>query len=253
MPYRSHAPLVDAGLPVLEVTLRTPVALDAIRRMREIPGAIVGAGTVLNAHDLAAVEAAGAAFAISPGATDALYAAAKSSAIPFLPGIATASELMRGLEHGWTPLQVLSRRGQRRHRSTERLRGTVPAGEVLPHRRHRRHEGTGLSRAVECAHRRRILDGAERCAEGEGLGEDQDAGSRSRALRIALAGCCISCRSTVATCVAPTEKQGFCRSDASRDGQHRRSSREHHRKGPWRRGTAQGPSTRLMPERDQNR
>jgi 2-dehydro-3-deoxyphosphogluconate aldolase/(4S)-4-hydroxy-2-oxoglutarate aldolase len=94
--------LVDAGLPVLEVTLRTPVALDAIRRMREVPGAIVGAGTVLNAHDLAAVEAAGAAFAISPGATDALYAAARTATIPFLPGIATASELMRGLEHGWT-------------------------------------------------------------------------------------------------------------------------------------------------------
>ena len=94
--------LVDAGLPVLEVTLRTPVALDAIRRMREVSGAIVGAGTVLTAHDLAAVEAAGAAFAISPGATDALYAAAKTSNIPFLPGIATASELMRGLEHGWT-------------------------------------------------------------------------------------------------------------------------------------------------------
>jgi 2-dehydro-3-deoxyphosphogluconate aldolase/(4S)-4-hydroxy-2-oxoglutarate aldolase len=94
--------LVDAGLPVLEVTLRTPVALDAIRRMREVHGAIVGAGTVLNAHDLAAVEAAGAAFAISPGATDALYAAAKTSRIPFLPGIATASELMRGLERGWT-------------------------------------------------------------------------------------------------------------------------------------------------------
>ena len=94
--------LVDAGLPVLEVTLRTPVALDAIRRMRDVPGAIVGAGTVLTANDLAAVEAAGATFAISPGATDALYAAAKSSAIPFLPGIATASELMRGLEHGWT-------------------------------------------------------------------------------------------------------------------------------------------------------
>ncbi|HEY1138580.1 MAG TPA: bifunctional 4-hydroxy-2-oxoglutarate aldolase/2-dehydro-3-deoxy-phosphogluconate aldolase [Xanthomonadaceae bacterium] len=94
--------LVDAGLPVLEVTLRTPVALDAIRRMRDVPGAIIGAGTVLSAHDLAAVEAAGGMFAISPGATDALYAAAKASNIPFLPGIATASELMHGLEHGWT-------------------------------------------------------------------------------------------------------------------------------------------------------
>ncbi|HEY1136627.1 MAG TPA: bifunctional 4-hydroxy-2-oxoglutarate aldolase/2-dehydro-3-deoxy-phosphogluconate aldolase [Xanthomonadaceae bacterium] len=94
--------LVEAGLPVLEVTLRTPVALDAIRRMRDVPGAIVGAGTVLSAQDLAAIEAAGAMFAISPGATDALYAAAKASNIPFLPGIATASELMHGLEHGWT-------------------------------------------------------------------------------------------------------------------------------------------------------
>lgn len=95
--------LVDAGLPVLEVTLRTPVALDAIRRMRiEVPGAVVGAGTVLTPADLAAVDAAGAAFAIAPGATPALYAAALTSAIPFLPGIASASELMAGLEQGYT-------------------------------------------------------------------------------------------------------------------------------------------------------
>jgi 2-dehydro-3-deoxyphosphogluconate aldolase/(4S)-4-hydroxy-2-oxoglutarate aldolase len=95
--------LVDAGLPVLEVTLRTPVALDAIRRMRiEVPTAIVGAGTVLTPTDLAAVDAAGAAFAIAPGATPSLYAAALTSAIPFLPGIASASELMAGLEQGYT-------------------------------------------------------------------------------------------------------------------------------------------------------
>jgi 2-dehydro-3-deoxyphosphogluconate aldolase/(4S)-4-hydroxy-2-oxoglutarate aldolase len=94
--------LVAAGLPVLEITLRTAVALEVIRRMRTVPGAIVGAGTVLTAADLAAVEAAGAAFAISPGGTDALYTAAKNTGIPLLPGIATASELMRGLEHGWT-------------------------------------------------------------------------------------------------------------------------------------------------------
>jgi 2-dehydro-3-deoxyphosphogluconate aldolase/(4S)-4-hydroxy-2-oxoglutarate aldolase len=94
--------LVAAGLPVLEITLRTPVALDVIRRMRTVPGAIVGAGTVLTAADLRAVEDAGAAFAISPGGTDALYTEAKEAGIPLLPGIATASELMRGLEHGWT-------------------------------------------------------------------------------------------------------------------------------------------------------
>ncbi|MEQ1512020.1 MAG: bifunctional 4-hydroxy-2-oxoglutarate aldolase/2-dehydro-3-deoxy-phosphogluconate aldolase [Lysobacteraceae bacterium] len=93
--------LVSAGLPVLEITLRTPVALDVIRRMRDVPGAIVGAGTVLTSDDLAAVQTAGAAFAISPGGTDALYAAARGAEIPLLPGIATASELMRGLEHGY--------------------------------------------------------------------------------------------------------------------------------------------------------
>ena len=93
--------LVDAGLPVLEVTLRTGCALAAIARIvAEVPGACVGAGTVLDARDLAAVEAAGAAFAISPGATAALYATAQHAAIPWIPAIATASELMRGLEHG---------------------------------------------------------------------------------------------------------------------------------------------------------
>jgi 2-dehydro-3-deoxyphosphogluconate aldolase / (4S)-4-hydroxy-2-oxoglutarate aldolase len=93
--------LVAAGLPVLEITLRTAAALEVIRRMRSVPGAIVGAGTVLSREDLFAVQDAGAAFAISPGGTDTLYAAARDASIPLLPGIATASELMRGLEHGY--------------------------------------------------------------------------------------------------------------------------------------------------------
>jgi len=93
--------LVAAGLPVLEITLRTAAALEVIARMRSVSGAIVGAGTVLTADDLRAVQDAGAAFAISPGGTDALYAAARDARVPLLPGIATASELMRGLEHGY--------------------------------------------------------------------------------------------------------------------------------------------------------
>ena len=93
--------LVDGGLPVLEVTLRSDVALEAIRRIvDEVPDAIVGAGTVLSATDLDAVARAGAVFAISPGATDALYEAAAGIAMPWIPAVATASELMRGLEHG---------------------------------------------------------------------------------------------------------------------------------------------------------
>lgn len=95
--------LFEAGLPVVEVTLRTPVALEAIAAMRDaVPDMIVGAGTVLAENDLARVQSAGAAFAISPGATPALYRAARESAIPFVPGVATASEIMTGAEFGWS-------------------------------------------------------------------------------------------------------------------------------------------------------
>ncbi|MBK6417078.1 bifunctional 4-hydroxy-2-oxoglutarate aldolase/2-dehydro-3-deoxy-phosphogluconate aldolase [Thermomonas sp.] len=94
--------LSDNGLPVLEVTLRSACAVDAIALIaRELADACVGAGTVLNARDLDAVAQAGARFAISPGATDSLYRAAAECPVPLIPGIATASELMRGLEHGW--------------------------------------------------------------------------------------------------------------------------------------------------------
>ena len=93
--------LVDNGLPVLELTLRTDVALAAIHAIRnEVPEALIGAGTVLDANGLAAAAEAGAQFAISPGATDALYAAAEHAAMPWIPAVASASEVMRGLEHG---------------------------------------------------------------------------------------------------------------------------------------------------------
>lgn len=94
--------LARNGLPVLEITLRTPCALDAIALIaRELPDVWVGAGTVLSGKDLDDVAAAGARFAISPGATDRLYRESVANPVPLIPGIATASELMRGLEHGW--------------------------------------------------------------------------------------------------------------------------------------------------------
>jgi 2-dehydro-3-deoxyphosphogluconate aldolase/(4S)-4-hydroxy-2-oxoglutarate aldolase len=93
--------LVDAGLLVLEITLRTDAALAAIGAIaREVPGALVGAGTVLTPDQLDAVAAAGAMFAIAPGCTAALYAAAADARIPFIPAVATASEIMQGLAHG---------------------------------------------------------------------------------------------------------------------------------------------------------
>lgn len=92
--------LVRGGLRVLEVTLRTPCALDAIRAMKQVPGAIVGAGTVLNPADLDASLAAGAEFIVSPGLTAPLGEAAVASGVPFLPGTANAADIMRGLDLG---------------------------------------------------------------------------------------------------------------------------------------------------------
>jgi 2-dehydro-3-deoxyphosphogluconate aldolase/(4S)-4-hydroxy-2-oxoglutarate aldolase len=97
--------LVAGGLPVLEVTLRTPVALAAIAAMRTVPGAIVGAGTLLAPEDFARVEAAGAQFAVSPGLTPALAAAGRRSSVPLLPGVATAGELMNARAAGYTALK----------------------------------------------------------------------------------------------------------------------------------------------------
>ena len=94
--------LVAGGLTVLEVTLRTPCALDAIRAMRQVPGAIVGAGTVLNPNDLAAAIDAGSEFIVSPGLTPRLGEAAIKSGIPFLPGTANAGDIMLGLDLGLT-------------------------------------------------------------------------------------------------------------------------------------------------------
>jgi 2-dehydro-3-deoxyphosphogluconate aldolase/(4S)-4-hydroxy-2-oxoglutarate aldolase len=97
--------LVDGGLRVLEVTLRTPVALDAIRAMKTVDGAIVGAGTVLNPVQYEAAVEAGAEFAVSPGLTDRIAAAARGGPAPLLPGVASAADIMRALDHGFSRLK----------------------------------------------------------------------------------------------------------------------------------------------------
>jgi 2-dehydro-3-deoxyphosphogluconate aldolase/(4S)-4-hydroxy-2-oxoglutarate aldolase len=93
--------LVRGGIPVLEVTLRTPIGLAAIRAIREaVPQAIVGAGTVVNARDFDAAVAAGSRFVVTPGLTQGILDASKNSDVPLIPGVATASELMRALDAG---------------------------------------------------------------------------------------------------------------------------------------------------------
>ena len=97
--------LVAGGLPALEVTLRTPAALDAIRAMAQVPGGVVGAGTLVTPDDVRAAKEAGAQFGVSPGATDALVAACEAEGLPLLPGAATATEAMRLLERGYDMLK----------------------------------------------------------------------------------------------------------------------------------------------------
>lgn len=94
--------LVAGGLRALEVTLRTPAALDAIRAMKQVEGAVVGAGTVTNQQELAAALEVGSEFIVSPGLTESLGKAAIREGVPFLPGTANAGDIMRGLDLGLT-------------------------------------------------------------------------------------------------------------------------------------------------------
>jgi 2-dehydro-3-deoxyphosphogluconate aldolase/(4S)-4-hydroxy-2-oxoglutarate aldolase len=101
----AHA-LVEGGLKVLEITLRTPIALDAIKRIKaEVPGAIVGAGTVINVDTLQKAIDAGSEFIVSPGVTESLIDAAIESGVPILPGVISPSEVMRLMEKGITEMK----------------------------------------------------------------------------------------------------------------------------------------------------
>lgn len=125
--------LVNGGLPVLEITLRTEAALPAMRAIvAEVPGAIVGAGTVLNPDDLQAVVATGARFAISPGATEALYQAAAQLDMPWIPAIATASELMQGLAHGHRRFKFFPAESAGGVAALKSLHGPFPQAKFCP-------------------------------------------------------------------------------------------------------------------------
>ena len=97
--------LVSGGLPALEVTLRTPAALEVIAEMPKVPGGVVGAGTLVTPADVRAAKEAGATFGVSPGATDALIDACEAEGLPLLAGAATATEAMRLLERGYDMLK----------------------------------------------------------------------------------------------------------------------------------------------------
>ena len=103
--------LVSGGIRVLEVTLRTPVALDCVRAIRAaVPHAIVGVGTITTIADMNAARAAGAQFGVSPGTTPSLLAHAATSGFPFLPGSMTPADVMRALDAGFTAMKLFPAR-----------------------------------------------------------------------------------------------------------------------------------------------
>ena len=124
--------LVAGGLPVLEVTLRTAAALDAIAEMATVPGAAVGAGTLLSPADARTARAAGAAFGVSPGATDRLLDACAAEGLALLPGAATASEAMRLLERGYTVQKFFPAAAAGGPAALRALAGPLPAIRWCP-------------------------------------------------------------------------------------------------------------------------
>ncbi|MFI4933990.1 MAG: bifunctional 4-hydroxy-2-oxoglutarate aldolase/2-dehydro-3-deoxy-phosphogluconate aldolase [Caulobacterales bacterium] len=125
--------LVAGGLKAIEVTLRTPAALGAIAAIAaEVPDAVVGVGTVLSIQDIRAAADAGARFAVSPGATPALLDAARMGPLPYLPAIATASELMAGLERGYSVFKVFPAASVGGPAALRALAGPFPAARFCP-------------------------------------------------------------------------------------------------------------------------
>ncbi|GHH29203.1 bifunctional 4-hydroxy-2-oxoglutarate aldolase/2-dehydro-3-deoxy-phosphogluconate aldolase [Streptomyces rubradiris] len=125
--------LVAGGLPAIEVTLRTPAALDAIRAIaREVPEAVVGAGTVVTPEQVDAVTAAGARFLVSPGWTESLLTAMRTSGVPYLPGVSTASEVVALLERGVRKMKFFPAQAAGGTAYLRSLAGPLPQARFCP-------------------------------------------------------------------------------------------------------------------------
>jgi 2-dehydro-3-deoxyphosphogluconate aldolase/(4S)-4-hydroxy-2-oxoglutarate aldolase len=125
--------LVAGGLPAIEVTLRTPVALDAIRAIAgEVPDAVVGAGTVITPGQVKESVAAGARFLVSPGWTDVLLEALRGSGVPFLPGVSTTSEVVALLERGVTEMKFFPAEAAGGTAYLKSLAGPLPQARFCP-------------------------------------------------------------------------------------------------------------------------
>ncbi|MGW1249727.1 bifunctional 4-hydroxy-2-oxoglutarate aldolase/2-dehydro-3-deoxy-phosphogluconate aldolase [Streptomyces sp. NPDC002535] len=125
--------LVAGGLPLVEVTLRTPAALDAVRAIAaEVPGAVVGAGTVVSAAGVADAAGAGARFLVSPGWTERLLGSMRDSGLPFLPGVSTTSEVVALLEQGVTDMKFFPAEAAGGVPYLKSLAGPLPRARFCP-------------------------------------------------------------------------------------------------------------------------
>jgi 2-dehydro-3-deoxyphosphogluconate aldolase / (4S)-4-hydroxy-2-oxoglutarate aldolase len=125
--------LVAGGLPAIEVTLRTPAALEAIRAISgAVPEAVVGAGTVITPAQVAESVAAGAGFLVSPGWTDVLLAAMRASGVPFLPGVSTTSEVVALLERGVREMKFFPAQAAGGTAYLKSLAGPLPQARFCP-------------------------------------------------------------------------------------------------------------------------
>ncbi len=173
--------LLAGGLPVLEITLRTPAALEVIRALvGELEGAVVGAGTVLTPAQYRDAERAGARFVVSPGATPLLLEAAAASPVPFLPGAATAGEVMRLLEHGCRCLKFFPAEPAGGIAYLKALASPLPEARFCPTGGIDAGARAELSQSTQRALRRRLLGRARRCRGGRRLAENHRTRARRR-------------------------------------------------------------------------
>ncbi len=172
--------LYAGGVTVLEVTLRTPQALDAIAAIhREVPEVLLGAGTLIHTEQFLEARDAGAQFAVSPGCTPRLAAAAEDAGLPYLPGVMTPSEVLLALEYGYRSLKLFPVRWHCQRENAEKPEGAVHRHPLLPDRRGQPGQPAEFPPPAQCRLCRRHLAGAAEPDPGAGLGSDHTTGQGS--------------------------------------------------------------------------
>ena len=175
--------LVAGGLPVIELTLRTPVALDAIERIAgEVPEIFLGAGTIVDPGQAKQAASAGAQFLVSPGSTRTLLHAMTDTGLPHLPGVATVSEILTALEAGYTELKFFPAEAAGGANYLKSVSSPIPAARFCPTGGISTAQRRAVSGVAECRLRRRLLDHTVRRCRSTGLGARHRTGGAAATL-----------------------------------------------------------------------